>query len=136
MSEIPVTSLFSALFALALLPLTVQVGLARLKTGIFFGDGGNALLARRRAAQGNFVQYVPFALFMLLLCEMEQVSQPWLLAIGGTLLFGRSLHAWCLLASDGTGNARAAGMLFTFLSFVISAIWLLVGTLERALYGS
>lgn len=126
MLDISITSLFSALFALALIPLTIQVGLLRLKTEIFYGDGSNSHLARRRAAQSNFVQYVPFALFLLLLCEMSEVPRPWLLAIGGTLLLGRSLHAWCLLTSDGLGNARAAGMLLTFSSFLISAGWLIV----------
>lgn len=125
MNQIPITSLISALFALLFIPLTLQVGLARIKTGIFFGDGGNPVLARRRAAQSNFVQYAPFALFLLLLCELQHAPLVWLLAIGGTITVGRVAHAWCLLTSDGMGNLRAGGMICTFLSFLISAIWLL-----------
>lgn len=135
MSESVITSSFAAVFALVLIPLTIQVGLTRIKTGVFFGDGGNAQLARRRAAQSNFVQYVPFALFMVLLCELNQVADFWLLAIGGALLVGRSLHAYSMLATDGVGNTRAAGMLFTFLSFLISAISLLVATVGGAANG-
>lgn len=135
MNEFPITSIFSAFFALALIPMTLQVGLTRIKTGVFFGDGGNALLARRRAAQSNFIQYAPFALFLLFLCEVQNASPIWLLAIGGALLVGRSIHAWCFLASNGMGLARGAGMIFTFLSFLIAAIWLLVANVVSVLHG-
>jgi uncharacterized membrane protein YecN with MAPEG domain len=124
-NEFPVTSILSGLFTLALIPLTIQVGLMRVRAGIFFGNGGDTVLARRRAAQSNFVQYVPFALFLLFLCEMQGASLRWLLAISATLALGRALHAWCFLASDGLGDTRAAGMAFTFLSFAIAAGWLL-----------
>ncbi len=126
MLDIAITSLFSTLFALTLLPLTIQVGLLRLKTEIYFGDGADMQLARRRAAQSNFVQYVPFALFLLLLCELSEVPPVWLIAIGSSLLLGRTLHAWCLLTSEGLGNARAVGMFLTLASFLMSAAWLLI----------
>lgn len=133
MLDIAITSLFSTLFALALLPLTIQVGLLRLKTEIYYGNGADMQLARRRAAQSNFVQYVPFALFLLLLCELSKIPPLWLIVIGSTLLLGRTLHAWCLLTSEGLGNARALGMFLTFASFLISAAWLLIVHAERVI---
>lgn len=114
-----ITSLFAGIFALMLVPLTLQVGLKRIGTNVMFGDGGDEDLARRRAAQSNFTQYVPFVIVLLALVEMSGLPSAFVWAIGGLMLLGRLSHAYCFLAQDGKGNLRAVGMMPTMLSFLI-----------------
>ena len=127
-----ITSLFAAVFAIILVPLSVQVGLKRISTKINFGDEGDADLKRRRAAQSNYVQYVPITLLLLALCELAGASETVLYSIGGLLLVGRTLHAWCLLATPGVGLSRAAGMILTFTSILFAAGYLLWAVFTRA----
>lgn len=122
---LPITSLFTAIFAIILIPLSLQVGLKRISTKISFGDEGDIDLKRRRAAQSNYVQYVPITLFLLALCELAGASANVLYGIGGLLFVGRALHAWCLLATPGMGWTRAAGMILTFTSILFASLYLL-----------
>ncbi|WCL55801.1 MAPEG family protein [Gimibacter soli] len=124
MTQLTITAAIASILALSLIPLSIQVGVKRLQTGIFFGEAGNSDLARRRAAQSNYVQYVPFFITLLAICELAGAAT-WLIAsAGASMVLGRSLHAWCLLATNGTGNARAAGMILTFTSFALTGGYL------------
>ena len=124
MVELPISAAFSAIFTIALLPLTLQAGLKRLEAKIFFGDGGNLALAQRRAAQSNFLDHVPLFMVSLVLCEL--LGAPlWVCAgAGSVMLLGRSIHAYCLLCTDGIGNSRAAGMLLTFAAHLVTSGYL------------
>ena len=55
-----VTIIFIALMALIQLPMTVFVGVYRVKTGIRFMDGGDQTLMQRMRAHGNFTETVPY----------------------------------------------------------------------------
>ncbi|SDD64621.1 MAPEG family protein [Kordiimonas lacus] len=119
------SAILAAIFAIALVPLTLQVGIKRVSTGIFFGDGGNKDLARRRAAQSNFLDHVPLFLLVFALCEMNGAGPPVLFGAGGCMLLGRAFHAFSMLATDGTGNSRAFGMILTLLAHLGVAGYLL-----------
>lgn len=114
MVELPVSAAFAAVFTFMLLPLTLQAGLKRIETKIFFGDGGNLALAQRRAAQSNFLDHVPLFMVSLVLCEL--LGAPSWLSIGaGSVMFlGRCIHAYCMLFTGGVGYSRPTGMLLTF----------------------
>jgi hypothetical protein len=124
MPDIHVSAAFAAVFLAALIPLTVQVGIKRIQTGILFGDGGDAALARRRAAQSNYLDHVPIFLLALALSELGGAPAWLLLGAGGAMVVGRSLHAWCMLATSGSGISRAAGMVLTLASHLALAIFL------------
>lgn len=124
MQNLGVTAFFAGVFLLALIPLTVQVGVKRIETAIFFGDGGNAALARRRAAHSNFVEHVPLFLIGLALAQVSG-APVWLAVGAGTaMLVGRATHAVCLLFTDGTGNARAVSMILTLVAHLTIALYL------------
>lgn len=114
MIELPVSAAFAAIFSIALLPLTLQAGLKRIDTKIFFGDGGNLALAQRRAAQSNFLDHVPLFMVSLTLCELLGAPSWLVIGAGSVMLLGRGIHACCMLFTNGIGNSRAAGMLLTF----------------------
>lgn len=124
MVDIHISAAFAAVFLAALIPLTVQVGLKRIQTGVLFGDGGDMALARRRAAQSNYLDHVPIFLLGLALSELGGAPDWLLLGAGGGFALGRTLHAWCMLATSGSGISRAAGMVLTLISHLALAAFL------------
>ena len=69
-----ITALYAGLLGLLSIVLAVQTGQIRGSTGITLGDGGNdeLILAMRRHA--NFVEFVPIALILIGLLELNGVS--------------------------------------------------------------
>jgi uncharacterized membrane protein YecN with MAPEG domain len=125
-----VTALYAALAALLLIALSVRVIAVRRRAGVALGDGGDAALSRRIRAHGNFIEYVPLALLLMLLMEMLGLPA-WLLhALGIGLLGGRLVHAWSLSAASITG--RVAGMMLTFTVLAAGAVSCLLAALGLA----
>lgn len=122
--ELPITAAFASIFLIALIPITIQVGLKRIDTKIYFGDGGNLDLARRRAAQSNFLDHVPLFMIALTVCELIGAPYIVLMASGCSMLAGRTFHAFCMLFTAGNGNSRAAGMILTFVAHLIAGLYL------------
>ena len=59
---LPITALPAGVFALLMVPLSLQVSMRRAQLGgMAFGDGGDDVLRRRIRAHGNFIEYVPTA---------------------------------------------------------------------------
>jgi uncharacterized membrane protein YecN with MAPEG domain len=125
MSSLPVTLVFIALFALLQIPMTVAVGLLRVRTDIHFMDGGNIPLLRRMRAHGNFTETVPISLLVMAAAELAGAPPLLLWAVGGSLLAGRLLHYGTLVTS-GFGVGRAIGMILTFVPLVICPVYVLV----------
>lgn len=78
------------------------------------GDGGHKDLAQAIRVHGNFVEYVPFALLLLLLVEMQHDSVWPVHILGGLLVAGRVLHAAGLSRSSNTSFGRFFGTLLTW----------------------
>jgi uncharacterized protein len=133
MVELPVSAAFAAIFTIVLVPLTIQAGLKRLETKIFFGDGGNLALAQRRAAQSNFLDHVPLFMVSLVLCELLGAPSWLCIGAGSVMFLGRGVHAYCMLFTSGVGNSRAAGMLLTFAAHLATSGYL--GALSLGIAG-
>ena len=119
MPYLPVTSVWIAVFAIALFLLSFPIALHRKRARTSLGDGGDAALQRRIRAQGNFTEYVPMALLVIGAVEASGF-EPWIVwALGGVMALGRLLHAWGILGD--TLPARASGMIATFLVLVAGA---------------
>lgn len=124
MTFLPITSLLTAAFAVALVALSVPVTLRRIKVGVLVGEGADELLRRRIRAQGNFVEYVPLALIALGLLEAQAAPAWMVVAIGGVLGFGRLLHAIGMLRD--VAALRGFGMILTYLALVSASVRLMV----------
>ncbi len=122
-----ITPLYAALAAAILIVLSLRVIGLRRGRRVAIGDGGDEDLARRIRAQGNFAEYTPLALLLILLLELGGAPAWQLHLLGAALILGRILHAWSLTAHSGKG--RLAGMTLTF--FVLAAGAL--GNLKAAL---
>ncbi|MFK0167148.1 MAPEG family protein [Rhizobium sp. NPDC090279] len=122
MATFPITSVFAAFFAVALVALSFPISLRRLKVGDMIGESADEVLRRRIRAQGNFTEYVPLGVILLALVEAQAAPSAVVLAIGIILVIGRILHASGMLSSSGP--IRGFGMIFTYLALVVPAGWL------------
>jgi uncharacterized membrane protein YecN with MAPEG domain len=128
-----VTPLYAALCGLLLIVLSVRVIRLRHRHGVGLGTGQQPELQRAIRVQGNFIEYVPLALILLLLLEISHRVPVWALHLLGLLLFiGRIAHAVGVSRSDGGSAGRAIGVGCTFTMLAVSAVWLLLLALMAA----
>ena len=108
-------------FALAL-----RVVRRRRDARIGLGDGDDRELRKRIRAHGNFSEYAP--LVMLLLIALVLVgAREWMIhAVGLVGTAGRILHALGVSRASGASVGRTAGMMLTFAALVCGALALLV----------
>ncbi len=110
-----ITPLYAALAATVMIVLSVRVIGVRRGRRIAIGDGGDEDMTRRIRAQGNFAEYTPLVLILLL--ELGGAPAWQLHLLGAALILGRMVHAWSLTARST--NGRVVGMTLTF--FVLAA---------------
>jgi len=120
--SLSITGLYASL--LALLFITLAINIIRLryqyKTGI--GDGGHETLAKAIRVHGNFAEYIPMALLMLGIYEVNGATPAVLHALGAVLFIGRILHAVGLSKTKGVSKQRQIGMLSLFIVIIILAV--------------
>lgn len=116
--------------ALALLPLylflSIRVIRFRQKHNVSIGDGGHTLLFRRIRAHGNFAEYAPLGLLLILLLELNGGCTKSILLPAMCLVVGRFFHATALSLSLAPLWVRVTGMALTFASLITSGILLLL----------
>mgnify|MGYP001793126110 FL=1 len=120
-----ITLLFTALFVLISVPMSISVGLRRVETGVMLLHGDDDVLLRRMRAHGNFTEYVPLAL--LGLAGVELVGAPvWLvIACGGVLLAARLIH-YAGLRASADSKGRLIGAALTSLMMLVSGAVILL----------
>ncbi|HET6633244.1 MAG TPA: MAPEG family protein [Rhodanobacteraceae bacterium] len=131
-----VTGFYAALCALIALVLALRVSLQRRTSQVGVGHGGDARLELRMRAFGNFAEYVPLALILLLALELDH-TRIWLLHLFGiVLVLARIAHAIGISATGGVSAGRFLGVLGTWAVLLVMALlliwqhvaaWLIVG---------
>ncbi|WP_071675058.1 MAPEG family protein [Nioella nitratireducens] len=117
-----ISAVYAGLLALLFLGLSAKVIRHRKARKLSHGDGNDDQMSRAIRVQANFTEYVPFALILLTLADL-QGAPGWLLhAMGIVLLGGRILHAIGMGSTPQIFRARAAGMILTMLSLLVLAI--------------
>jgi len=99
----------------------------RFKTRIGLGDGQQPDLVKVVRIHGNFAEYVPLLLVLLLILEIQQAALWQLHLIGALTLLGRISHAIGLSKSSGTSLPRMVGMICTFSALLIAPVLLVLG---------
>ncbi len=121
-----VVPLYAAIFAIVFVGLSMRVANTRRVMGVALGTGANAVLERRVRVQGNFAEYVPFALILLTFVEVKG-SANWLVhVLCLALLAARLAHAYGVAQEPETIPIRASAMVATFAVFIIAAAILLI----------
>lgn len=120
-----ITGIYAALSALLVIVLTIRVVLRRREARIGIGDGGDHELAKRIRAHANAVEYLPLALLLLLIVELNQTLPLVVHVFGIMLVAGRLAHAFGLSRSSKVSAGRAVGTLLTLLAIIGMAVLLL-----------
>lgn len=117
-----ITGFYSSLLAVVYIYLSGLIISQRFKKQIGIGDGGDSDFQRLIRAHGNFAEYAPIALILLLVGEVNQLSPIVLHAAGTAIFFGRLLHAFGLRLHSGTSWQRQYGTILTYVSMLIMSV--------------
>lgn len=120
------TTLWAALLAPVCLWLSLRVIGERRRAGVAIGAGDDPALERAIRAQGNFAEYVPFALVLLALAEAGGTPGWVIHPLGAALLAGRIAHGWGIVRQPEDYRFRVGGMMATFAVIAAAALAALV----------
>ena len=101
------------IYALALVPiflvLWIRVSATRAASGVSFGDGGDPVLLHRIRQHGNFIEWVPLVLILMLLAEGMGAPAIYLHLTGVLLVIGRIAHPFGLKPDNAGHPLRYVG---------------------------
>lgn len=121
-----VAASYIAVLVLLGMALATRVIAVRRAQKIGLGDGEDRVLRRRIRAHGNFSEYAPLIMIILLALPLLGAKE-WLVhLVGFTGLLGRTLHGIGISNSGGSSLPRVGGMILTLISLLIGAASLLV----------
>ena len=118
------TMLIAAIFALLHVIFTLRVGGYRFSSNISLGDGGDKELLNRIRGHGNFVEQVPIALVLLLLNDLNGLSDTAMYSLGGVLLVSRIVHYLIITTRSLPIVLRPLSMIGTLGTILVSAFLL------------
>lgn len=112
--------IYAALFGLLFVGLSVRTLLIRRRKGIAIGTADDEQMVRAMRVHSSFAEYVPLALILIYLLEIQGASAFAIHALCVALLLGRSIHAYGVSQTNENFRFRVAGMFLT-LGCIISA---------------
>jgi len=123
MPNIEVVALYVGLNSLLLLFLAYNVGSRRgAQNALEPGATGDASLTRAMRAHGNFAEYAPTALLLLLILALLGLPGTLLHLFGGGFTIGRVVHAIGMMRPDHPNAIRFTGNLITGLTLLIGGV--------------
>ncbi len=118
---LPITAAYGAVLALLVVALGINVTVHRVKLAVPLGDGGNAQMLRMIRLHGNAAEYVPLAIALMAIYEINGGASIALHLTGIVLIVGRLLQTWGMWATDNPGLRRGAGQSLNWLAIVALA---------------
>ena len=110
MPAAPITGLYASLCAIIMVALASRVARIRWQTGAGVGETGDKRLARAIRSHSDAVEYIPIAVILLLMAELNGSNHALLHACGIILVAARIAHAIGLLGSAGVSAGRVIGV--------------------------
>ena len=117
-----ITALYAGILALLVVALAVNVTVHRVKLRVPLGDGGNPEMLRMIRLHGNAAEYIPLALVLMAVYEINGGWHTALHAIGIALVAGRVLQTWGMWGTPNTNLGRQTGQSLTWLSVAALAV--------------
>lgn len=117
-----ITPVYAALATLFFVFLSARVILMRRTVRVALGDGGDRSLLRRQRVHGNFAEYVPLAVILMTLAELQGAPASALHLVGVILIGGRLIHAYGVSREQEVIRIRVYGMVLTFTALVSGAL--------------
>lgn len=124
----PITATYAATLTGLSVFLSINVIRQRRRSGVSLGCATDQVLERRVRAQGNFAEYTPIGLLMMVLLEGSGMNDPILHVIGVILTLGRFSHAYALSRAIPQPKARITGMALTFAALIMAILSGVFGT--------
>lgn len=118
-------ALWVGLHLILLLTLSVLVVRQRRRHRVGIGHGEVPSLQRAVRAFGNATEYIPSGLIALGALALAGAPPLLVHGVGFLLLAGRAVHAVGLSRSSGPSPERVAGMMATWLAYIVAAVMLL-----------
>ena len=116
---IPVSA---AVFAVFFVLLSINVIRARRQHKVGIGTGRNKAVERAMRVHANFAEYVPFALLLITILELNKANGMLLMGLCAVLLVGRLVHAFGMSMEDEHFIFRVSGMVMTFTVILLAAV--------------
>ena len=118
-----ISILFTIIFIIFYLILTIITIKARKSTKVAYGDEGNKELIKAVRAHGNFFEFTVFFIISSFLLEILDANQIYVLFINIVFLLGRISHAYSMLKEKII--FRMIGMMATLSCYAVNSIYLL-----------
>jgi uncharacterized membrane protein YecN with MAPEG domain len=118
-----ISILFTIIFIIFYLILTIITIKARKSTKVAYGDDGNKELIKAVRAHGNFFEFTVFFIISSFLLEILDANQIYVLFINIIFLLGRISHAYSMLKEKTL--FRVIGMMATLNIYALNCIYLL-----------
>lgn len=116
-----IVPIYAAVLAVFFVFLAVRTIRTRQRLRISLGDSGDASMLRAIRVHANFAEYVPFALLLAMIVEIQGTRPTVVHALCGALVLGRLLHAFAIGGPRMIFPLRVAGMSLTLASLLGSA---------------
>lgn len=117
--NLSVSLLYAGLLTLLYIVLAIDIIRLRWRHRVGTGNAQDLEVAVR--IHGNFSEYVPMSLLLLVLMDLTGASASLLHGLGALLFVARISHALGLKLSIGTSWARTVGVLGTFITLMLQA---------------
>lgn len=125
-----ITGFYTALLALVIIALAVNVMRQRGKHRVSLGHADIPEVERAMRMHGNAVEYLPIALLLMAFYEMER-GLPLVLHLSGiALILGRLFHVWGIAAPNSIGSGRSIGVGLTLLAMIVLIALLLIKSVQ------
>ena len=111
--SVAVTGLYAGTLGIVFLIISRRVLNNRVRPQANLLDGGDEALTRAMRVHGNFAEYVPFALMLMALAEIQDGSGLFRHVMGTVLIVCRLCHAYAITATSGPNPAPLIGFVGT-----------------------
>ena len=116
--SVTITALYAGILALIVIALAINVTVHRVK----LRDGGNPQMRRMIRLHGNAAEYIPLAVVLMAIYELNGGGHLGLHIVGIALVAGRVVQTWGMWATDMTNRGRQIGQSLTWLSVIALAV--------------
>ncbi len=120
--SIAITGLYAGILALILVALAINVTVHRNKLKVPLGDGNDPVMRRMIRVHGNAAEYIPLALVLMGIYELNGGSHTALHVAGIALILARISQSSEMFATENAGPRRIAGQSVTWLTIIALAV--------------
>src|SRR5258708_31658575 len=117
-----ITALYAGILALIVVALAINVTVHRAKLKVPMGDAGNPQMLRMIRMHANAVEYLPLALLLMAIYEIDGGAHLALHIAGVVLIVARVLQTWNMWNTPIAGFGRIAGQSATWLTIAVLAL--------------